>query len=90
MRTAGFSATFIVTLVDAWTIPHKALWWKPPLGPVRIPLTDRPAFFSWRFRGVPAIGPDGAHTAQLRSVMFCGMGAANRGRTRFASAPLPQ
>ncbi len=26
--------------------PGKGLWWNPPLGPVRIPPTDRPAFFS--------------------------------------------
>ncbi|GGS78955.1 hypothetical protein GCM10010206_46770 [Streptomyces cinerochromogenes] len=29
---------------DAPTIPYEGLWWKPPLGPVRLPPTDRPVF----------------------------------------------
>ncbi len=28
----------------AHSITYEGLWWKPPLGPVRIPPTDRPVF----------------------------------------------
>ncbi|GHD10822.1 hypothetical protein GCM10010313_33240 [Streptomyces violarus] len=41
---------------DACSITYEGLWWNPPLGPVRLPPTDRPDFFSVRERAGRRVG----------------------------------
>lgn len=47
---------------DAPTITYEGLWWKPPLGPVRLPPTDRPVFC---LRPAARVRPPG-HGAGIR------------------------
>ena len=76
---------------DARSITHEGLWWKPPLGPVRLPPTDRPVFF---VRATPgrctppphgAAAPEAVQAAPARPTPARSFASASRiGRTATA------